>query len=324
MTTEAEDLMQDNEDGSVTVMFADEPPPPEPPAATSDNDDDDDDGAAASASPAAEEGEDEAERERIRERRREERHNKKQRMQEREQTHLRAIAARDGIINELRGRLDAIERRNSGFDLATVDSQLRELNNLYQQEQLVIAEAASKNDGEGVAKSTDRMMTIRDRFNQLTQTKTAMQQNQRQPRTIDPRVATNVQQWRADNSWYDAAGNEEDTRHALIVDEQLAREGWDPVTPQYYEELTERLKKRLPHRYVSGKIERGNSGTPPSPVAGASREGRSSEGKGQGQGYTLSPDRVKAMKDAGLWNDPVKRKAAIAQYREYDRNHKGA
>jgi 2-polyprenyl-6-methoxyphenol hydroxylase-like FAD-dependent oxidoreductase len=42
---------------------------------------------------------------------------------------------------------------------------------------------------------------------------------------------------------------------------------------------------------------------------------------GAGRVYTLSPDRVKAIKDAGMWDDVAERNKMIKTYREYDRTN---
>ena len=38
---------------------------------------------------------------------------------------------------------------------------------------------------------------------------------------------------------------------------------------------------------------------------------------------TLSRERVQALKDAGMWDDPTKRAKAIRRYADFDRNNKG-
>jgi hypothetical protein len=38
--------------------------------------------------------------------------------------------------------------------------------------------------------------------------------------------------------------------------------------------------------------------------------------------FRLSPERVNAMKEAGLWNNPTSRQNAIRKYAEWDRTNK--
>ena len=111
-----------------------------------------------------------------------------------------------------------------------------------------------------------------------------------------------------------------DTRVALQVDDILTREGWHPTTQEYWDELDSRLKKYLPHRYnlEHNANTAGQQSGKRSPVAGSGRENSGSSG-GSSSSFTLSPERVSAMKEAGLWSDPAKREKAIARYREHDR-----
>ena len=39
--------------------------------------------------------------------------------------------------------------------------------------------------------------------------------------------------------------------------------------------------------------------------------------------YVLSPERVRAMKDAGAWDNPERKKAMIANFIKYDRTNQG-
>jgi hypothetical protein len=112
------------------------------------------------------------------------------------------------------------------------------------------------------------------------------------------------------NKWYDPNGGDADSRRALEIDRELAREGWVPTTPQYWEELESRVKKNLPHR---GKT---NYNSSKSVVTGSGRESAPS---GNGGTYKLSSERVAALKDSGMWDDPKQRAEAVKRFKEYDR-----
>ncbi len=85
-------------------------------SASTDADDDHDEGSEASTEENAAGTDDE--REAIRERRRLERQNKRQRQKEREESLRNELAARDAAISEMRERLDAIQRKTTGSELA--------------------------------------------------------------------------------------------------------------------------------------------------------------------------------------------------------------
>jgi hypothetical protein len=106
---------------------------------------------------------------------------------------------------------------------------------------------------------------------------------------------------------------------ATKIDEKLMAEGWDPKTAEYWEELDNRLTKYLPHRYNSGNGEtnsRSSERRPRSVVTSSGREHTSSARPGE---FRLSPERVKAIKEAGRWDNLTERNKMIRKYAEYDR-----
>lgn len=267
------------------------------------------------------EGKTEEQREEIRARRREERRMKKERAREREEEHRRALHVRDEKIAELNSRLDKIDRRNHGFDLANIDSQMQALNAEYIGEQQRIAEATKNQDGAGVAQATDRMLEIREKFNKIAATKEAIVKGQNAPKALDPRLIQHANEWKERNQWYDPEGGDEDSQIALVVDRQLVRDGYNPNTKEYWQELDVRLKKRLPHRAQTATTNT-RSQSRGAPVGGSSRS--SSIGTRQaGANPALSQERIAALKQAGLWDDPVKREKAIANFKTYDNEHQG-
>ena len=79
--------------------------------------------------------------------------------------------------------------------------------------------------------------------------------------------------------------------------------------------MSERVKKHLPHRSGRGTV----SNKPRSIVAGGNKD---SGGGSSAPTFKLSSERVAALKEAGMWNDPVEREKAIKSFREYDRSNK--
>lgn len=55
------------------------------------------------------------------------------------------------------------------------------------------------------------------------------------------------------------------------------------------------------------------------PKAVVAGSGRDSGGSGKTGTYKLSAERVQAMKDAGIWDNPEKRAEAVKRYREFDK-----
>ena len=261
--------------------------------------------------------EDPDEREAIRQRRREERKHRKEAQREREDNLRRELAARDAVINELRARQDAIERRNTGSELAQLENAKRETAQAYNYFKDQIRVATEAGNGAAVAEATEKMLQTQRRFDEIQNYERAYKQNQNTPQPLDPRLVNHAKQWMDSNKWYDPSARDQDSRIVMSLDQQLAEAGWDPTTPAYWEELSERVKKYLPHRVKSGNIRNVKAR---SVVPSSGREGRSAP-TSQGT-FRLSSERVQALKDAGIWDDPKSRADAIKRFREFDKQNR--
>lgn len=280
------------------------------------SDDGDDDGEGESSEVAAESSEEPEEssetpdeREAIRERRRQERRHRKE-----EQRQLKAeLAAMRQANNELTQRLGLIERRGTTADVSKIDEALGQLNQAYSYYQDQIRIGTESANGQAVADATSKLMQVKDKASELARVKQAYLQSQNRPQPLDPRLVDHAKKWMGANSWYDPNGRDIDSRMTLTLDNALAEEGFDPRTPAYWDELSRRVKKYLPHRATAGY----NKPTtkPRSPVStrpsGAARSST-------GGGYELSADRVQALKDSGLWDDPKLRSEAIKRFKSFD------
>lgn len=275
-------------------------------------DDDDDAGE-------GEHGLSDTERDALRERRRNARKFRKQAQKEREETLRRELAARDAAINSMQEKLAAIERRNVGSEVAQLQQakqQAIQAHNFFKDQ---IRQATEAGNGAQVAEATERMMQVQKRFEDLTKYEKAMQSQASRPQPLDPRLTNQAQKWMSEHRWYDPAARDQDSRIVMTLDNSLAQEGWDPTTDDYWRELSARVKKYLPHRAGSGKM---NTSKPnqKSVVPGTARSSAPSSGKGT---VNLSAERVAALKEAGLWDDPAKRLEMIKSYQEFDKTTKG-
>ena len=122
------------------------------------------------------------------------------------------------------------------------------------------------------------------------------------------------------NSWYNPAASDPDSRVAKSIDEQMSAEGWDPTQSDYWEELDSRLQKVLPHHYNEDNDDENRQVRRPRNVVGSSgREASAAYGGTNRSQFVLSPERVKAMKDAGAWENPERKAKMIKQFIAYDR-----
>ncbi len=271
-------------------------------------------------------GETEEEREAIRAFRRQRRADRKQRQREREESLRREIAARDRIIADQGNRLNIIERRSNGTDLAQIDNAINQLSSAYNQVQHQLKEATESQDGAAVVQATESMFKIRERARELTQLKQAVQQQTTKPPALDPRLAINANSWMGSNNWYKPEGRDRDSAIVRRIDSELAQENWDPVTPEYWEELTERVKKELPHRFeLSHNANRSNTPKLKKPIVMGSGANNSRGNPGTPQkSITLSKERIEAMREAGIWDNPKLRAMAIKEYTQHDKQTKSS
>ena len=142
------------------------------------------------------------------------------------------------------------------------------------------------------------------------------------PAAPDPTVQRLATKWVQRNSWYNPQGNDPDSRVAKKVDELMAAQGWDPADPDYWDELDSRLQKELPHRYNDSNDDESRDVRRPRNVVGSSgREASAAYGGVNRTQFVLSPERVKAMKEVGAWDNPERKQRMIKQFIEYDRQN---
>jgi hypothetical protein len=217
---------------------------------------------------------------------------------------------------ELMQRLQAVEQRTHGSELARIDKAIEDQQLRIQYAKMKISEATQAQDGEAMSNAQDMLYEARRMAEQLDALKKqASAPAPAQAIAPDRAVQRQAAAWMERNSWYDPGGKDEDSQIALIVDKKMAAEGWSPADPDYWEELDSRLQKRLPHIYNGEERQERETPVrrPRSVVTGSGRENAASSG-GSKTSFTLSPDQVKAMKDAGLWDDPEKRAKMIRRY----------
>lgn len=253
------------------------------------------------------------EREILRQQRREERKDAKVRKREAIARKDRYIAQLENQLREQAGRLDQLESRSTGQDIARLDSAIDSAAQEIELAKAAKSEARKANEADIEAEADDALYNARRKHEELTFLKKRINEGQRvdaarrstgTASAPNPRVVENASRWAQEHSWYSRTGNDTDSEIVRVVDVGMAREGWDPATEEYWEELDERLKNRLPHRYKARKqITGGGAGESPN----------------ESSGIRLSKERIDAMKEAGIWDDPKRRARMIKRYQDADK-----
>lgn len=253
-------------------------------------------------------------REEIRARRRQERKSRGQRNRERVETLERTLQSITDQNRVLQQQVSSIQDANAGSQLAQVDTAIAQATQAAEHFKSVIADAATRADGKTLAEATEYMIAARTRAQQLTEFKANASRAMNAPKPLDTRLVSKSQQFLGKNTWYGGpTGSDPDSKVLTALDNSLTAEGWDPTTDAYWTELESRTAKYLPHRAAKGA---GTGNRPRNPVAGGSTPSASG-----GTAFTLSPERVQAIKSAGLWEDTAARAKMIKSYRDYDKQN---
>lgn len=313
-------------DGSAVVELPDSIPSPDEQAKNTSGDDDhgsDEDDEAARRAEMAAGGTVDAEAERLREQ-------KRLKRQKRKEYHKQVATEKDVKLTllerqnqELLERLSVLEKKSHGSDIARINKAIEDQATRIAFAKQKISEATASGNGELLTSAQEMWFEARRQYEALDALKKKVVQPQKQ-RTIaapDPQLQRFANTWISNNSWYDPNGKDPDSKVALAIDQAMGEEGWNPKTAEYWEELDNRLQRYLPHRYT-GDTEREptRNSRPRNVVTGSGRENATSSGGGKNT-FTLSPEQVRAMKDAGMWDDPDKRAKMIRRYAIEARNN---
>lgn len=264
-------------------------------------------------------GDDGDDRDAIRERRRREKQERKERREKamsRDKLELDFLRRRN---DELERRLTGVEAKTHQADIGNIDRALQEAIQEAQMAEKVIAKAVEAGNGDDVTQAMryrDAAIVKAQQLNQYKQSLAAQAQAQMQANKapVEPKINPNAmelaKEFIQDNPWYDPTGKDEDSSIVLAIDNALVREGLDPASEEYWDELRDRVKKRLPEKFGESRKQRG------APALGSGREHAPASTRRE---VYISPERKQALMDAGVWDDPVLRQRYVKKYMEYDR-----
>lgn len=272
-------------------------------------------------------GGDEAEEDDRREARRQERKSRRQRQKEardRDQRELRFLRQRNEQVEK---QLGDINRRLQASETASIDARIAQLDRAIQSAEDVYAKAIDAQEGKDAAEAQRIRDNLRDQRTYLQQYKEEGPAAIQQPE-VDPRLVENVRDWHGRNQWFDFARRDEDSAVAGAIDDMMVRDGYDPTTPEYYDELDRRIARRLPHLAEGSRGNGAEDEGDDSPSQGGSRKPSGPRFRVGGKERSLksnevhiSRERREAMEEAGVWEDPVLRKKYLKRYAEWDKEH---
>lgn len=227
---------------------------------------------------------------------------------------------------EFKRRLHQLERNTKSEQLTRIDKGIEDAQVRLEYAKMKLSEATQNGDGQAMVEAQTLWQQAQEEARQLTSMRQeADQELRRQPQNAnvpDPEVQRNAAQWMRRNKWYNPGATDSDSRVAKKVDELMVTQGWNPSDPDYWDELDSRLQKELPHRYNdSNDSDTRDVRRPRNVVGSAGREASAAYGGSNRTQFVLSPDRVKAMKEVGAWDNPERKARMVKQFIEFDRNN---
>lgn len=259
--------------------------------------------------------------------RRQERREKKDDQAEREARKDREIAELRTRVNDHDAKLAVDFVGEARATVANIDREMATLEKQYTDARALKQRALENKDAAAAAEvakaaveADEAMLAARERHMQLgyqrEDTIRNAQAEARRPK-VSAELKAHAKAFTDEHSWYKAGSGDRDSEQVAALDRQMAAEGWNPNTAGYWEELRDRVKDKLPHRFGGADDDRDEDPAPQrrQRVGGSGRE---VGGGGGGNTFHLSRARVDALREAGMWDDPVKRNKMIKMYRERD------
>jgi len=226
---------------------------------------------------------------------------------------------------EFKRRLSHLEQNTKSEQITRIDKNIEDAQVRLEYAKMKLSEATQNGDGEAMVQAQMLWQSAQDETRNLQALRHRADQELRKPSDLnvpDPEIQRNAAQWMRRNKWYNPAATDADSRVAKKVDELMVTQGWNPSDPDYWDELDSRLQKELPHRYNdSNDNETRDVRRPRNVVGSAGREASAAYGGSNRTQFVLSPDRVKAMKEVGAWDNPERKARMIQNFINFDRQN---
>ena len=250
---------------------------------------------------------------------REKRQLKKKRVAEKFDAKDALIRQQQEQLNAMAGRLNEVDGRLSNYDQAQLQQTYNESLGAYNSAKEQHKAAFANGDSEKATAAMEQMYVAKRRMDDLEAIH-ARQQNtprqQVQPKQNDPRLVSKATEWANKNTWFKPGAEDDDSAIADTIAAKLVKEGFDPKTDDYWDELDERLEKK-----GIGQVDDEDDVDPPqrreakrrSPPVGGGGNGRGDIGSGK-TSVTLPTAYINALKEQGYWDQPEKRNKMIKRY----------
>ncbi len=265
-----------------------------------------------------EESEDDEDRQK-KTRRKEERKTRRQRQKkakERTAVEVEFLRKRN---EDLERRFSEVESRVGHTQASTISHNIAQVKRDIRLADDVMAKAVEDHKGQAMVEAQGIRDNLRDKLHELTYAhKQLSTPAQPQREEVDPRITSQARKFVESHPWWDPNNGDEDSRIVTAIDNSLTGEGYNPTSQDYWDELADRVERRLPHHFESEELEpkskRKKQGGPSFRTGGRERPLKKNE-------IYISPERKEALMEVGAWDDPVLRQKYLKNYAKYDKEH---
>jgi hypothetical protein len=229
-------------------------------------------------------------------------------------------------MDRLARDLNELRRAQAGSVVTDLDERVVAANAEAEQFDRIRAAAISKGAGADAVAAENLRDQARQRAWQAAQQRDHIVNAFNRPPPPPPvPYADQAQEFLNAHPWYNGASNDADSLTVKELDRRVAQD-YAPTSPLYWSTLEKLVRKNLPHRFGGANADEGDDEAPRTqrrsgpPVGGSSRN---TSATSSGTQYRLSPERVNALKEAGLWDDPKTRLRMAKRYAEQDKLTRG-
>lgn len=256
-----------------------------------------------------------------RERRRKERREKNERKKfykKRDELVIQSLQEENKAIRE---SLAQFQKKMSERETSDLESQHAHWKREAQRAAAAKQQAIQDGDGARFQQAEQYERQAYQRVNHIEQMRRQPAPAPQQSQGVDPTVKEYAGQFMKRFDWYDPNGTDETSKVVQLLDNGVARDGYDPRSPEYWEELEARMKRRLPQTLFpkdDGGDDDDDEGAPPAKTE-PKRRGPPVAGKADaksGKSITIPREFRAALEEAGIWDDPKRRDRAIRSYLE--------
>ena len=220
--------------------------------------------------------------------------------EQREQEALRFAETAKKKYEEYEGKIKSLDENYITEYETRVKSQIEQAKKAYQDALYnndVNAQVEAQRALTRLAIEEERAIASKNQREQLLKQQEGLMAEKTQPQQTAPRQPDpRAEQWAEDNEWF--GKDEAMTFTALAHHKKLLKEGYDPKSDEYYEEINSYMKNQFPHKFEQKQEEevKETKERAPQVVASASR----SKTTGGSKKVKLTPSQVAIAKKLGL------------------------